>query len=260
MLLNYLHAALAALLLAGSTRGLSAKQPPKPPLTHRLLGFNSSYVHIPTSPHETFPRLTFHSPENTPPTPLKAWSPASNNSTISLDPSKIVGKLQWSNGVFATASLVGPRHILTARHCSPQGPDLGTTVTFEPAYDHGDSIFGSATVQHTYMVGDVNVDACRTKFDHAVMVLSERFGDELGWFGVTLPDPKKFNEPVFSTRSYPGNREDGAMPFAQQGNITIPQPWIVKDDAEQLDCDTTGPIVSLCSAIIPLYRRTLKDC
>lgn len=110
------------------------------------------------------------------------------------------------------------------------------------------------------MVGDVNVDACRTKFDHAVMVLSERFGDELGWFGVTLPDPKKFNEPVFSTRSYPGNREDGAMPFAQQGNITIPQPWIVKDDAEQLDCDTTGPIVSLCSAIIPLYRRTLKDC
>jgi hypothetical protein len=35
-------------------------------------------------------------------------------------PFRVVGKIVWANGVFCTGSLIGPRHVLTARHCVPQ--------------------------------------------------------------------------------------------------------------------------------------------
>lgn len=244
MLLDYLHVALVALLpLASSVYGLPVKNLPTASFTSHPIGYTKNYVHIPASLNETAPSLHTLSRDYTNLTALGAFGPASNvekrRDGDSINPSKVVGKLRWSNGASCSASLVGPRHILTARHCVPTSE--GITVIFEPDYDNGDSSFGRASVERAYTV-DRAVGVCRTKHDFAVMVLSERIGDEVGWLGVVLPDPTRFNQAIFSTRGYPETSDHAETPFSQH-SITLPDPWAVTDDF-QFNCDATGPIVS----------------
>lgn len=54
-----------------------------------------------------------------------------------------MGRLYRSDGIVCTGTLIGPRHVTTAKHCIPSGGSV--SIKFQPAYD-GKDRFPSAYV------------------------------------------------------------------------------------------------------------------
>lgn len=144
-------------------------------------------------------------------------------------PFNIVGRLVWSNGVFCSASLVGPRHVLTAKHCLVDG----ATATFSPGYDNG-ARFGSAQVTTAVTTGEQDpFTACGTKGDWAVLIINKRLGDQLGYFGARVPNKTQFDKPRFNHIGYPGDKDGGNRPYRQI--------YTTIHSRRTFDCDSTGP-------------------
>jgi V8-like Glu-specific endopeptidase len=143
-------------------------------------------------------------------------------------PYSAVGKLYWSNGVSCSAALVGPRHVLTAKHCLVDG----ASATFAPGYDNGPRL-GSAAVTLAARPNIAWGTPCGWKGDWAVLIINKRLGDERGWFGVVMPDRAKVDRPIFKHIGYPGDRSNAQRPYRTPGNrIHGNRAW---------DCDGTAP-------------------
>lgn len=151
---------LAAAILTSTVYGVPVEQRSKP-TTSNLLGFDSDYIHI-SSANDIAPQIVTHNAQI-----LHASVNPSHNLTApsyrgtmhhkrtngpddryeftdqSDYPWRIVGKIQWSSGVFCSGSLIGPRHVLTAHHCVPTD---GSSVTFSPGFDNSPGPAGSAQV------------------------------------------------------------------------------------------------------------------
>lgn len=143
-------------------------------------------------------------------------------------PFAATGKLQYSNGAFCSGALIGPRHVLTAKHCLQSG----ASATFTPSFDNG-APFGVGQVTHAFASGYEWGSPCGFKGDWAVLIIDQRLGDNIGYFGVKLPDPSKQDQPIFDHIGYPGDRDNGNRPYRTPGNsIQSFRAW---------DCDATGP-------------------
>ena len=103
--------------------------------------------------------------------PAAASLPVSGRGVIGADnrvywpstdyPYSAMGRLLRSDGNVCTGTLVGPRHVTTAKHCVS---DAGGSVTikFQPAYDGGDR-FPSAYVQQVLVPDAGATDQVRAK-------------------------------------------------------------------------------------------------
>jgi V8-like Glu-specific endopeptidase len=225
--------------------------------SHRLLGYDQSLASLFSEdspvpilrilrPSELIGNITSvilpgpaSTPEATPsPTPL---APANMRYISGADdrvynpdgkfPYSAIGRLVWENGVYCTATLVGPRHILSARHCLPS--QAGTAGMFQPGYNNGEPN-GSAFIVRASVVAPIS-GACDTKSDWAVFLLDDRLGDKVGYMGVSYASSSGFGQPKFTHQGYPRDKNSGSTPQRQLNNTIL---------RTSLDCDSSGPLYS----------------
>ncbi len=88
----------------------------------------------------------------------------------------------WGSGV-----MVGPRHMMTASHVVPWGPNnTAGWLNFTPLYFDGSAPFGVASVQTIYWWKQNNPPSLSDNdvaFDYVVCVLDSRMGNLTGWMG-----------------------------------------------------------------------------
>ncbi|RYO95282.1 hypothetical protein DL766_002267 [Monosporascus sp. MC13-8B] len=148
-----------------------------------------------------------------------------------------MGKIQWSNGVYCSGALIGPRHVATAKHCAPLN-NQGVSLRFMPGYYDGESFPGAyvTTIIHLpgYSVNDPRPDSCDIKEDWAIFILDQRLGEQRGYLGAKLVDGSVINQPRSLHLGYPGDLANGRRPY-RQDRITV---------RNRFDCGSTGGLVT----------------
>jgi Ca2+-binding RTX toxin-like protein len=121
----------------------------------------------------------------------------------------------WPDGSASSGSgvMVGPNDVLTAAHIvySAVHGGAATNVTVSAGYNGGNAPFGTyVAAQWNYYEWDTNRDGLCTQqesqYDVAVIGLSQRLGDQTGWFGVDPNDDTTF----FNLTGYPSTWYNGA--------------------------------------------------
>ncbi|KAK8128706.1 hypothetical protein PG984_009814 [Apiospora sp. TS-2023a] len=137
-------------------------------------------------------------------------------------PYSAMGRLYRSDGIVCTGTLVGPRHVTTAKHCIPS--DGSVSIKFQPAYD-GKDRFPSAYV----------IQVCNYKDDWAVVVLDTRLGDARGYMSYDVLPPSKADQAILYSYGYPSDKSDDVSKPYRQEAITVAK-------KNSFQCDQYGPL------------------
>ncbi|KAM5349813.1 hypothetical protein ACJ41O_006318 [Fusarium nematophilum] len=108
-------------------------------------------------------------------------------------PYSAMGRIAGSDGGVCSGSLVGPRHVATAKHCIPGG---NATTRFQPMYLDGERAGGSQVIDIIQM--EQGEGSCFQKEDWAIFILADRLGDEFGYLGAkTIDCDAQKDKPIF---------------------------------------------------------------
>ena len=139
--------------------------------------------------------------------------------------------------MYSSGTLVGPRHVATAKHCAP-GAGTPVSIRFSPNFYDGERAGGAYVTTIISLSGyDVNdnPDSCDWKEDWAIFILDQRLGERQGYFGAKLIDDSLTNRPIFFNYGYPGDLANGARPYRSEGSTVQPRPY---------SCDDYGPYIT----------------
>ena len=103
-------------------------------------------------------------------------------------------------------SCIGPRHIITARHCTPTSSS--ETIRFQPFYYNGETRFTGSQVT-TYITSTSRDGDCLYGQDWAIHILADRLGDQLGYFGSRAMTKDYLNRGIFYNFGYAGDLPTG---------------------------------------------------
>ena len=128
----------------------------------------------------------------------------------------LVGRVFNNRGQSGTATLIGPRLVLTAGHMVPWG-DKGWWMRFVPAYFNGSSLHGAGVESFVSDARGYDVHGSVTGYDWAVLRLYEPLGSSLGYFGYNSYSDSWNDKPFWSNIGYPGDIDNAEEPSFQKG-------------------------------------------
>lgn len=120
-------------------------------------------------------------------------------------PYSAIGRLHVTSEVpfnktnICSGSLVGPRHVMVARHCvNSESLQVVRKATFAPNYFNG-SRHGESFVTHVIMPDRIDGGIyCYESNDWAILVLADRLGDKYGYLGAKAVDCNtQTHKPIF---------------------------------------------------------------
>lgn len=144
------------------------------------------------------------------------------------------GRVETSNGGWASGTMIGPRHLLTCSHAigwiTNPDPYVAGWVKFMPGYFDGSTPFGTAWGTHIYWQQQVfgpTVDSTEERHDYVVVVLDRRMGDLTGWMGSRSYSDDWDGGTYWSHVGYPQDISSGTRPifvgnFSLDGRDTEP--------------------------------------
>jgi V8-like Glu-specific endopeptidase len=144
------------------------------------------------------------------------------------------GRVETSNGGWASGTMIGPRHLLTCSHTigwiANPDPYVAGWVKFMPSYFDGSTPFGTAWGTHIYWQQQVfgpTVDGTEERHDYVVVVLDSRIGDLTGWMGSRSYTDDWDGGTYWSHVGYPQDISSGTRPifignFSLDGRDTEP--------------------------------------
>ena len=124
---------------------------------------------------------------------------------------RIVGQITYKENVHCTATLIGPKHAITAAHCvyDQENNSFYDNLKFVPGrLDSSTKPFGEFNIQKSY-IHKKYADDKNDLYDYAVIELESNVGDNLGWAGFQVASTDAtFNSGIIG---YPGDKEVGTL-------------------------------------------------
>ncbi|KAH7029845.1 uncharacterized protein B0I36DRAFT_385193 [Microdochium trichocladiopsis] len=172
-------------------------------------------------------------------------------------PFRAIGKWVWTKdadrraGFGCTATLIGPRHLLTARYCVD---DIWSGL-FMPGYDEGERFPRAWATKIIVSDRSQLVSSCYRKQEWAIVILNRRVGDEVGYIG-TLRNQVQEKFRTLGTLTTLGYHldtdKDCERPYRETGITGVL--------AQIYLCDAAGPVrcyadVSIGAAGSPIWER-----
>ncbi|KAF4997549.1 hypothetical protein FGRMN_3754 [Fusarium graminum] len=196
--------------------------------------------------------------------PARPWQPRSRIRSMSGEDDRIewntfeypyssIGRLEirskkrgnvWN---VCSGSLVGPRHVITARHCVHRADhDFITRATFAPNFFNGERL-GHSFVTDVIMPDSIEGGGtCYEDNDWAVLILADRIGDKHGYFGAKEIDCSRQEDvPIFTHVGYP--HDHGTNTPFRQDKVSIFDchkcgKGSVRSDADVIKGQSGGPL------------------
>jgi len=140
-------------------------------------------------------------------------------------PWRACGRVTTNTGEGAGA-LVGPRHLLTASHLIGWTASDAGWLLFQPDYYNGDvfpSSYGETVYSYEQISGSPSGEYAVAE-DCVVVVLQDRLGDQLSWFGTTTYDDSLDGGAYWSHVGYPDDVGGGTEP-AWELYFSIANSW-----------------------------------
>ncbi|KAH8668687.1 hypothetical protein BX600DRAFT_435210 [Xylariales sp. PMI_506] len=160
-----------------------------------------------------------------------------------------------TSGYLCSGSLVGPRLMLSARHCVVSG---ATSFLFQPGYGEDDDFSSSYVSSVITLVADDSIGQCDLKNDWALFVLAEPLGTEIGYIPMasyTTDEATVANQPVLYDAGEYTTSSDRQLYMSDSRTTSL---------ALSSYCTNGGPILGDCLVYEgmsggPLWHRVGDD-
>ncbi|KAF4341589.1 trypsin serine protease [Fusarium beomiforme] len=164
----------------------------------------------------------------------------------------MLGRKSYENGKprSCSGSLVGPRHVMTARHCISQ--NVNDFVRFESNFFNGPR-GGPSFTEDIIITDEVECPVrpvwpdkngqCSHWNDWAILILADRIGEKYGYLGIKQLDAKaQRNKPLFSHVGFPGRSPSSEVKPMRQDGISVAKCSGLCVPGDQLMTDVDGEI------------------